>query len=159
MTTNLFVVANVKQLRTYIVLEFYCLFFQTSWGVGVLNSAFFNSFNNLVEFGTILEGFGISGGGLNPTTPPLVTPLDPLVTCTRMERHRSAASKRGCPPWTTFWWVLGARIAWKSVLYYARCSSAVFLSSWCTFCSFADDLVLNVIYQCEEHQVWLTTYK
>ena len=26
MTTNLFVNANVKQLRTYVVLEFYCLF-------------------------------------------------------------------------------------------------------------------------------------
>ena len=28
MTTNLFVIANVKQLRTYVVLEFYCLFFE-----------------------------------------------------------------------------------------------------------------------------------
>ena len=27
MTTNLFAIANVKQLRTYVVLEFYCLFF------------------------------------------------------------------------------------------------------------------------------------
>ena len=26
MTTNLFVIANVKQLRTYVVSEFYCLF-------------------------------------------------------------------------------------------------------------------------------------
>ena len=26
MTTNLFVIANVKQVRTYEVLEFYCLF-------------------------------------------------------------------------------------------------------------------------------------
>ena len=26
MGTNLFVMANVKQLRTYVVLEFYCLF-------------------------------------------------------------------------------------------------------------------------------------
>ena len=26
MTTNLFAIANVKQLRTYVVLEFYCLF-------------------------------------------------------------------------------------------------------------------------------------
>ena len=25
MTTNLFVIASVKQLRTYVVLEFYCL--------------------------------------------------------------------------------------------------------------------------------------
>ena len=26
MTTNIFAIANVKQLRTYVVLEFYCLF-------------------------------------------------------------------------------------------------------------------------------------
>ena len=26
MTTNLFVIANIKQLRTWVVLEFYCLF-------------------------------------------------------------------------------------------------------------------------------------
>ena len=26
MTTNLFVIANVKQLQTQVVLEFYCLF-------------------------------------------------------------------------------------------------------------------------------------
>ena len=25
-TTNLFAIANVKQLRTYVLLEFYCLF-------------------------------------------------------------------------------------------------------------------------------------
>jgi len=36
MTTNLFVVANVKQLRTYLLL---LPFFRTSWGVGVLDSA------------------------------------------------------------------------------------------------------------------------
>jgi len=41
MTTNLFAIANVKQLRTYVVLEFYCLFFRTSWCVGVLNWAIF----------------------------------------------------------------------------------------------------------------------
>ena len=63
MTTNLFAIANVKQLRTYVVLEFYCLFFRTSWCVGVLNSAiFFNSFHKRVEFGTIFwRAFGISG--------------------------------------------------------------------------------------------------
>jgi len=27
MTTSLFVIANVKQLRTWVVLEFYCLIF------------------------------------------------------------------------------------------------------------------------------------
>ena len=82
MTTNLFVIVNVKQLRTQVVLEFYCLFSRTSWGVGVLNSAIFNSFHNRVEFGTILEGlrnFGV--GGLNPPTPPTVRHCSCLVCC------------------------------------------------------------------------------
>ena len=71
MTTNLFVIANVKQLRTggscRILLPF-CL---TYWGVGVLNSAIFNSFHNRVEFGTILEGLRNFGGvgGLTPPPP------------------------------------------------------------------------------------------
>jgi len=55
-----------RQLRTLVVLELYCLFFRTSWGVGIRNSAIFNSFHNQVEFGTILEGlrnFGGGGGG------------------------------------------------------------------------------------------------
>ena len=60
MTTNLFVIANVKQLLTLVVLEYY---FQTSCGVGVLNSAIFNSFHSRVEFGTILEGLRNFGGG------------------------------------------------------------------------------------------------
>ena len=38
-------------------------FFRTSWGVGVLNSAIFNSFHNRVDFGTILEGLQNFGGG------------------------------------------------------------------------------------------------
>ena len=75
MTTNLFAFATIKQLRTYVVLEFYCLFSRTSWCVGVLNSEiFFNSFHNRVEFGTIFwRAFGISGGGgcgLKTRTPP-----------------------------------------------------------------------------------------
>jgi len=64
MTTNLFVIANVKKLLTYEVLEFYCLFPRTSWGVGVLNSAIFISFHNRVELGTILEGLRNFGGGV-----------------------------------------------------------------------------------------------
>ena len=40
MATNLFVIANVKQLRTYVILEFYCLF-STSWCDGIPNSANF----------------------------------------------------------------------------------------------------------------------
>ena len=64
MTTNLFVIANVKQLRTGGSFRILLPFLRTSWGVGFLNSAIFNSFHNRVEFGTILEGFGISGRGV-----------------------------------------------------------------------------------------------
>jgi len=73
MTTNLFVIANVKQLRTDGSFRILLPFFRTSWSVGVLNSAIFNSFHNRVEFGTILEGFrnfGLGGGGVEHTKPP-----------------------------------------------------------------------------------------
>jgi len=56
MTSNLFAIANVKQLRTDGSFRILLFFFRTSWGVGVLNSAIFNGFHNRVEFGTILEG-------------------------------------------------------------------------------------------------------
>ena len=62
MTTNLFVIANVKQLRTdgsFIIL---LPFFQTSLYVGLLSSAIFNSFHNRVsvwqDFGGPSEYFG-----------------------------------------------------------------------------------------------------
>jgi len=73
MTTNLFVIASVKQLRTGSSFRIFLPFFRTSWGVGVLNSAIFNSFYNRGEFGTILEGFRNFGGGegLNTPNPPL----------------------------------------------------------------------------------------
>ena len=74
MTANLFVNANVKQLRTDGSFRILMPFFQTIWGVGVLNSAIFNSFHNRVEFGTILEGLRYLGGGWTPQTP-LGTPL------------------------------------------------------------------------------------
>jgi len=71
MTTNLFVIANVKQLRTDDIFRILFPFFGTSWGVGVLNTAIFNSFHNRVEFlslARLRRAFGIScaGGGLNP---------------------------------------------------------------------------------------------
>ena len=54
-----------------VVLEFYCLFFRTSWGVGVLNSAIFNSFHSRVDFGTILGGCSeFRGRGFEPHKPP-----------------------------------------------------------------------------------------
>jgi len=64
MTTNLFVIANVKQLRTGGSFRILLPFLQTSWNVGVLNSAVFNSFHNRVEFDTILEGLRNFGGGV-----------------------------------------------------------------------------------------------
>jgi len=63
MTTNLFVIANVKQLRTGGSFRILLPFFRTSWGAGILNSAIFNSFHNRVEFGTILEGLRNFGEG------------------------------------------------------------------------------------------------
>jgi len=63
MTTNLFVIGNVKQLRTGGSFRILLPFFRTSWSVGVLNSAIFNSFHNRVEFGTILKGLRNFGGG------------------------------------------------------------------------------------------------
>jgi len=74
MKTNLFVIANVKQLRTDGSFRILLPFFGTSWGVGVLNSAIFSSFHNRIEFGTILECLRNFGGMvLNPS--PQATPL------------------------------------------------------------------------------------
>jgi len=84
MTTNLFVIANVKQLRTGGSFRILLPFSRTSWSVGILNSAIFNSFHNRVEFGTILEGLrNFWGWGLNTSIPP-----PPLV------RHCRAAARR-----------------------------------------------------------------
>ena len=76
MTTNLFVIANVKQLQTDGSFRILILlpFFRTSWCVGALNSAIFNSFHNRVEFLVrFLRAFRISGGGFeHPNTLPSV---------------------------------------------------------------------------------------
>ena len=71
MTTNLFVIANVKQLRTGGSFRILLPLFRNSWGVGVLNSEVFNSFHNRVEFGTIFEGLRNFGGGGGLNTPNL----------------------------------------------------------------------------------------
>jgi len=76
MTTNLFVFANVKQLRTGGSFRILLPSFRKSSGFGVLNSTIFNSFHNRVEFGTILEGLrNFRVGGVEPPQPPLDTPL------------------------------------------------------------------------------------
>jgi len=78
MTTNFLVIANIKQLRTDGSFRILLPFCQTSWIVGVLNSAVSNSFHNRADFGTILEGLRNLGvGALNP--PPLSTPLISIV--------------------------------------------------------------------------------
>ena len=63
MTTNLNVIANVKQLRTESIFRILLPFFRTSWGVGVLNSTIFK-FSNRVEFGTIYAGLRNFGVGV-----------------------------------------------------------------------------------------------
>jgi hypothetical protein len=58
MTTNLFVIANVKQLRTGSSFRILLPFFRTASGDGVLNSAIFNSFQiglSLARFWRALE--------------------------------------------------------------------------------------------------------
>jgi len=80
MTTNLFVIASIKQLRTGGSFKILLPFFRTSLVVGFLNSIF-KSFHNRVEFGTILgdlRNFGRGGLVLkhpNLPPPPLGTPL------------------------------------------------------------------------------------
>jgi len=75
MTTNLVVIANVKQLRTDGSFRILLPFFQNILGCRRPKfSNFLNSFHNRVEFGTILEGLRNFGGGdMNP--PPPGTPL------------------------------------------------------------------------------------
>ena len=63
MTTNLFVIANVKQLRTLVVFIILLPFFRTSWGVGVLNSATLTVFTVGLSLARFWRAFRISGGG------------------------------------------------------------------------------------------------
>jgi len=63
MTTNLSVIANVKQLRTGGSFRILLPFYRTSCGVSVLNSSVFISFHSRVEFGTIMEGLRNFGEG------------------------------------------------------------------------------------------------
>jgi len=69
MTTSLFVIANVKQLRTDGSFRILLPFFPNI--LGWWRPKF--SFHNWVEFGTILEGlrnFWVGGRVLNPLKPP-----------------------------------------------------------------------------------------
>jgi len=71
MTTNLFVIANVKQIPN---LEFYCLF---SKRIGVLASQiqqFLTVFTIGLSLARFWSVFGISGGGGRGLNPPPKTP-------------------------------------------------------------------------------------
>jgi hypothetical protein len=59
MTANLFVIANVKQLRTGGSFRILLPFFRTSWSVGVINSAIFNSFQIGLSLARFWRAFGI----------------------------------------------------------------------------------------------------
>ena len=73
MTTNLFVIVNVKQLRTGGSFRILLPFFRTSSGVGILNSAIFKLIRMLewntkhfslnLHSGLILSNFRDAGGG------------------------------------------------------------------------------------------------
>jgi len=67
MTTNLFVIANVKQLRTGGSFRILLPFFRIFWGVGDLNSAIFLT---VFKIGLNLEGLRNFGGGGRVETPP-----------------------------------------------------------------------------------------
>jgi len=76
MTTNLFVIANVKQLRTYIVLEFYCLFSEHLW----FWRPKFTNFKHFSQSGSVWHDFGgpskfRGGGGVK--NPPWSPPNEP----------------------------------------------------------------------------------
>ena len=74
MTTNLFVIVNVKQLRTGGSFRISLPFFRTPWGVGVLNSAIFKLIRMLewntkhfplnLQSGLTLSNFRDAGGGV-----------------------------------------------------------------------------------------------
>ena len=78
MTTNLFVILNVKQLWTGGSFRILLPFFWTSWGVGVLNSAIFKLIGMLewntkyfplnLQSGLTLSNFRDVGVGLNSET-------------------------------------------------------------------------------------------
>jgi len=71
MTTNLFIIANVKQLRTDGSFRILLPFSRTSWGVGILIQQFLTVFTIGLNLALFWRAFGISGGGgLNTPTPP-----------------------------------------------------------------------------------------
>jgi len=91
MTTNLFVIANVKQSRTGGSFRILLLFFPNILVCWRLNSAIFKSFHNRIDFGTILVALGISGvGGLNP---PKIAPTPRYATATVHTENKYGVKK------------------------------------------------------------------
>jgi len=80
MTTNLFVTANVKQLRTDGSFRILLPFFPNILGCWRPKFSNFYSFHNRVEFGTIFEGLR-NFGGLNPPLPNPHPPTHPVRHC------------------------------------------------------------------------------
>jgi len=106
MTTNLFGIANVKQLWTGGSFRILLPLFRTSWGVGVLNSTIFNSFHNRVEFGTILEDFRNFGG----VDSPLGTPLFNW-------NETGSCSRHPHPPFS-YAYIISARVRTRTHVHY-----------------------------------------
>ena len=69
MTTNLFVIANVNQLRTGGSFRILLPFIRTSWGVGVRNSATLTVFSVWLSLARFWRAFRISRGGVATPTP------------------------------------------------------------------------------------------
>ena len=76
MTANLFVIANVKQLRTYVVLEFYCLFPNILWCWRHKFSKFLTVFTIGLSLARFWRAFRISGGFEQPIAPRYTTDLN-----------------------------------------------------------------------------------
>jgi len=74
-TTNLFVIASVKQLRTEGSFRILLPIFRTSWGVGVLIQQFLTVFTIGLSLERFSRAFGNSGGGVEYPNLPLSTPL------------------------------------------------------------------------------------
>ena len=86
MTTNVFVIGNVKQLRTGGSFRILLSFFRASWGVGFLNSAVFNSFQIGLSLTRILRALRISGEGVEP---PQTTPFGTTVCMDVLEKKKT----------------------------------------------------------------------
>ena len=91
MTANLFVIANVKQLRTDGSFRILLPFFRTSWYVGVLKSAIFK----FSQPGWVWHDFGgpseFRGGGgrLNTPNPPSVHHCNPIFMKSMKENRQN----------------------------------------------------------------------